>query len=162
MVPTALSMTPPIWIVYRPAVSYVLRPTGACRGRKPVCTQGRVLHFPGTPCPEDGAEPGFTSGRRVAKGHDGLSPTDWSALARVAVAAAREIPLVALLHRRQLHLADGGDALLGQAVGGLVGGDLVPLRDLEDVAHDLVDAGDHAVGPLPVVALQLDGDVHQA
>src|SRR5690606_30649843 len=58
--------------------------------------------------------------------------------------------------------ADGGDALFGHAIGGLVGRDAVAVGDLEDLADVVVDATHHAHGALAVVAVELDADVHQA
>src|SRR3989337_1208309 len=45
---------------------------------------------------------------------------------------------------RQLELADGADALLGQAVGGLVGGDAFALGNLVDARQVVVDRAHHA------------------
>src|SRR5690606_6633315 len=63
---------------------------------------------------------------------------------------------------RQLELADGGDALLGQAVRGLVGRDAVALGDLEDAGKVVVDRAHHPHRAFAVVAVDLQRHVHHA
>src|SRR5579885_337517 len=75
--------------------------------------------------------------------------------------AAKEARAV-VAHVRQLELADRDDALLGHAVGGLVGRDAVALGDLNDAADVVVDRAHHAHGALAVVAVDLERDVHHA
>src|SRR5690625_2879891 len=65
-------------------------------------------------------------------------------------------------HVGQLDLADGADALLGHAVGGLPGRDAVALGDLEDAAQVVVDGAHHAHGAFAVVAVDFQRHVHHA
>src|SRR5690606_7734763 len=60
---------------------------------------------------------------------------------------------------RQLQLADGLDALLGQTVGGLVGGDAVAVGDLVDAPEVVVDRAHHPHRAFAVVAVDLQRDV---
>src|SRR5690606_19314399 len=64
--------------------------------------------------------------------------------------------------QRQLQLAHHRDALLGHAVGGLVGRDVVAVGDLVDARQVVVDRAHHAHRALAVVAGDLQRHVHHA
>src|SRR6185312_4245081 len=103
---------------------------------------------------------------RQSPGQEKGPPMPWAALdaptRRLLPAHAALEAGTAVAHVRQLDLADGADALLGQAVGGQVGRHVLGLADLEDAAQVVVDRAHHAHRALAVVAVDFQRHVHHA
>src|SRR6185312_13255609 len=103
---------------------------------------------------------------RQSPGQEKGPPMPWAALdaptRRLLPAHAALEAGTAVAHVRQLDLADGADALLGQAVGGQVGRHVLGLADLEDAAQVVIDRAHHAHRALAVVAIDLQRHVHHA
>src|SRR5688572_11164838 len=98
--------------------------------------------------------------RRTASRRASMSSP--SGKGRMSVASDATLEARLRTTQRELQLADRADALFGEAVGGLVGRDLVALADFIDAREVVVDRAHHAHRAFAVVAVDLERHVHHA